>query len=67
MKLLLTPEEAADAIGSGRSTVYELMRAGQLESIKVGRNRRIPVDALERFVDQLRETAAAERDPRPVA
>jgi hypothetical protein len=39
-KLLLTPVEAARVLGIGRSTVYELMRAGQLESVHIG-----PVDA----------------------
>ena len=29
-KLLLTPTEAADALGIGRSKVYELLRAGTL-------------------------------------
>ena len=32
-KLLLTPMEAADMLGVGRSKVYELMRAGALGSV----------------------------------
>ncbi len=35
-KLLLTPTEAATALGIGRSKVYELMQTGQLESAHVG-------------------------------
>ena len=52
--VLLTPEEAADALRLGRSMIYDLMRTGDLESVKVGKCRRVPVDALSRFVDTLR-------------
>jgi excisionase family DNA binding protein len=35
----------------GRTTVYELIRAGDLEAVHIGRSVRIPVDALRSFVD----------------
>jgi excisionase family DNA binding protein len=54
-KLLLTTKEAAEVLGIGRSTVYELMYAGQLESVRIGAARRIPAVALEEFVRRLRE------------
>ena len=53
-KLLLTPAEAAELLGLGRSTVYELLASGALESICIGRARRIPRDALDGYVAQLR-------------
>lgn len=34
--------------------VYELIRTGQLESVQIGASRRIPVEALEDYVRQLR-------------
>jgi excisionase family DNA binding protein len=49
-KLLLTVEEAARALGLGRSLVYELVLREEIASIKVGRARRIPKLALEEFV-----------------
>lgn len=52
-KLMLTAEEAAESLGVGRSTVYDLMRLGHLSSVKIGRARRIPVAALHRFAAQL--------------
>ncbi len=52
MRLLLTVTEAARALGVGRSLVYELVTAGEIASIKIGRARRIPVPALEAFVRQ---------------
>jgi excisionase family DNA binding protein len=48
--LLITPEEAARRLGVGRSTVYGLLRLGQLPSIKIGRCRRVPAAAVEAFV-----------------
>ena len=33
-KLLLSPEEAAEALGVGRSRVYDLMRTRQLLSVR---------------------------------
>ncbi len=57
--LLLRPEEAAARLHVGRSTVFELMADGQLESIKIGRSRRIPHAALVAFVERLRDEQAA--------
>ncbi|MFE4912482.1 helix-turn-helix domain-containing protein [Streptomyces sp. NPDC056652] len=48
--LLYTPEEAAEALRLGRSTVYELMADGALEYVKQGRSRRIKVATLKAYV-----------------
>lgn len=53
-RILLTVREAADRLGIGRSTAYELIAAGRLETVHIGRACRVPVDALDRFVDTLR-------------
>ncbi|MDQ0812057.1 MULTISPECIES: helix-turn-helix domain-containing protein [Streptomyces] len=52
-RLLYTPEEAAEVLSFGRSTVYELMAAGQLKFVKRGRSRRIKRSHLEEFVNTL--------------
>jgi excisionase family DNA binding protein len=49
-KLLLTPTEAAQALGIGRSKIYELLQTGELRSVRIGTCRRIPTDALEQFL-----------------
>lgn len=54
LKLLLTPEEAAAALGVGRTKLYELMGAGLIESVRIGGCRRVPVAAVDRFVEHLR-------------
>ncbi|MGW3090083.1 helix-turn-helix domain-containing protein [Streptomyces sp. NPDC001108] len=52
-RLLYRPEEAAEVLSIGRSTLYELMTAGLLEYVKLGRCRRIRRSALEQYVDGL--------------
>ena len=51
----LTPEQAAQALGVGRTFMYSLLASGRIESIKLGRRRLIPRDALDRLVAELRE------------
>ena len=50
-KFLCTAEEAGKALGVGRTSVYELIKQGRLQSITIGRSRRIPTDALRQFVE----------------
>jgi excisionase family DNA binding protein len=49
-KLLLTPVEAATVLGVGRSKVYQLLKSGQLTSVRIGRSRRVPAEAVQEFV-----------------
>lgn len=52
-KLAYSPEEACEALSIGRTVLYDLMRRGEITSIKVGRRRLIPVDKLHEYVDRL--------------
>ncbi|MDT7782218.1 MAG: hypothetical protein QOF58_637 [Pseudonocardiales bacterium] len=52
--VLLTPTEAARALGIGRSKLYELLQTGALESVHIGACRRIPTEAVLALVDRLR-------------
>ena len=52
--LLLTIPQAAAALAVGRTTVYELIGAGDLEAVHIGRSVRVPVEALRVFVDRQR-------------
>jgi len=49
-RLLLTTEEAADALRVGRTTVYALIKEGQLRPVHIGRSCRITRAELERYV-----------------
>jgi excisionase family DNA binding protein len=57
-RLLLTPEAAAEIIGVGRTKLYELLRVGAIESVRIGRARRVPADALHDYVTRLRTDAS---------
>jgi excisionase family DNA binding protein len=52
-RLLLRPEEVAQALGVGRTMVFELIRTGELRSVKIGKSRRIPIAAVREYVDGL--------------
>lgn len=56
--LLLTPVEAARALGIGRTKVYELIASGRLRSVRLDGCRRITRDDLAAFVAQLMAEAA---------
>lgn len=51
--VLLTPEQAAEALGIGRWKLYDLLRQGRLRSIRVGSCRRISTTALHDLVAEL--------------
>lgn len=58
-KLLLTVPEAMAELSVSRWTIYELIRSGELESVTIGRCRRVPRTALDAFVSRrLREEVA---------
>ena len=48
--LLLTVAQAAQRLGISRSLLYELLATGDIESITIGRLRRIPADALTTYI-----------------
>jgi excisionase family DNA binding protein len=58
--LLLTVEEAARRLRLGRTLVYRLISSGELESVKVGRLRRVPAECLPEYVATLRRTGSSE-------
>ncbi|MFK0045273.1 helix-turn-helix domain-containing protein [Streptomyces sp. NPDC090741] len=51
--VLCTVEFAAELLSLGRSTLYELMAAGELPFVKVGRARRIRRTDIDTFAAQL--------------
>ncbi len=53
-KLLLTIDEAAQRLGIGRSHTYVYVLRGDIPSVKLGRSRRVPVAALDEFIERLR-------------
>ena len=50
-KMLLRPSEVAEAVGLGRSKIYEMLASGALPSIRVASSIRVPVDALRAWIE----------------
>jgi excisionase family DNA binding protein len=53
VRLLLTVEEAAEALTISRWKVFELIRTRQLRSIKIGGLRRVPRAAIDEYIVRL--------------
>lgn len=52
LPLTLRVEDLMPILGIGRNTAYELVRSGQIRSIRIGRQLRVPKDALQAFLIQ---------------
>ena len=53
LPLLVTVEEVATLLRIGRTTAYELVMRGALQSVKVGRRRLVVREGLDRFISEL--------------
>jgi excisionase family DNA binding protein len=62
--LLLTMIDAARALSIGRTTMYELVAAGEIGVVHIGRSARVPVAALEQYVERRRAEGATVRPAR---
>lgn len=52
-RVLLTVEEAAEQLGIGRTLTYKLISNGEIESIRIGRLRRVPTSAIQDYARRL--------------
>ncbi len=59
--VLLSVDQAAKAVGLGKSKFYELLLSGQLKSMKIGRRRLISQLALNEFVEGLSDDRGGDR------
>ncbi len=51
--LLLKVEDAARLLGVGRTTLFELISQGRIQTVRVGRRRLVVRAGLERFVEEI--------------
>jgi excisionase family DNA binding protein len=51
-RILGRPGEIAEMLGSSRSTVYALIAAGELPSIRLGKSIRVPLDRLHEWIEK---------------
>ncbi len=52
LPLTLRVEDLMPILGIGRNTAYELVRCGQIRSIRIGRKIRIPKSEVLAFLDR---------------
>ena len=50
-RLLLKPQEVQKALGIKRTKFYEMVKAGELPVIRLGKCIRVPAKALEKWIE----------------
>lgn len=53
IRVLLTVEEAAEQLRIGRTVAWRLISSGELQSVQIGRLRRVPAAAVSEYAAQL--------------
>jgi excisionase family DNA binding protein len=54
-RLLLTVPEAAERLAISRSKLYELLAAGEIPTVHIGRSVRVPAAGLARWVEGMQQ------------
>ena len=49
-KKLLTIQETAEVLNLGKTVVYKYINRMELKSVKIGKSRRVSIDAIEHFI-----------------
>ena len=61
-KTMLSPKEVAAVLGIGLTRTYGLLMSGAIGSVKIGKSRKVPRLALERYVKRLEREAGILED-----
>jgi excisionase family DNA binding protein len=56
--ILVSVDDAAQMLSIGRTAAWELVRKQRIKSVKIGRTRRVPVSAVQEYVQRLLDEAA---------
>lgn len=52
-RVLLTVEQAALRLSISRTKMFQLIKYGEVRSVRIGRSRRVPADALTTYIERL--------------
>jgi excisionase family DNA binding protein len=58
LRTLLTVPEACHSLQVSRWTLYRLIHSGQLDTVKIGTARRVPVAAIQKLIEALQVSEA---------
>ncbi|MEV6607430.1 excisionase family DNA-binding protein [Kutzneria sp. NPDC051319] len=61
-RVLLTVEEAGQQLRIGKTKMYELVKSGELESVLIGRLRRIHIDSVKAYASRIVEQRKRDLD-----
>jgi excisionase family DNA binding protein len=61
--ILVTVLEAAEMLGLGRSTIYELFKSGEIKFVRIGKAVRVPVHEVREYVQRLEAETFAQPNP----
>ena len=54
-EVLLTVDQVAERLHMSRPVIYDLLRSGELESITIGKSRRIPASVVDAYIEGKRQ------------
>ena len=57
--ILVSVVEVARMLSIGRTAAWELVRKQKIKSVKIGRTRRVPIVAIQEYIQRLLEEDAA--------
>jgi excisionase family DNA binding protein len=57
--VLVSVAEAARMLSIGRTVAWDLVRKRKIKSVKIGRTRRVPIAAIQDYIEQLMGEDAA--------
>ncbi|HEY7419269.1 MAG TPA: helix-turn-helix domain-containing protein [Ktedonobacteraceae bacterium] len=56
--ILVSVVEVARMLSIGRTAAWELVRKQEIKSIKIGRTRRVPIVAIQEYIERLMDDVA---------
>jgi excisionase family DNA binding protein len=57
--ILVSVVEVARMLSIGRTAAWELVRQQKIKSVKIGRTRRMPIAAIQEYIERLTDEDAA--------
>jgi excisionase family DNA binding protein len=63
-RILFRASEVSEVAGIGKSKVYELIAAGVIPSVRIGKCVRVPADRLREWIEQLQASDPTKTEPR---
>jgi excisionase family DNA binding protein len=56
--ILVSVADAAQMLSIGRTAAWELVRKQKVKSVKIGRTRRVPIAAIQEYIQRLLDDVA---------